>query len=172
MKKRRLMLLRHAKSDWPEGVEGHERPLAQRGREAAPRIGAYLRQEGLIPDRALVSSARRTRETWDLVEKELGGDVAADVVTRIYDAPADRLVEVVRSCSDRDHTLLLVGHNPGLADLSVVLCDGSTPDTIARIRRKFPTAGLIVIDFEATSWEDVARGSGRLERFVTPRSLE
>lgn len=171
MKKRRLMLLRHAKSDWPEGVEDHERPLAQRGRKAAPRMGAYLRQEGLVPDRALVSSAKRTRETWELVEKELGSDVAEDFVAQIYEAPTDRLVEVVRSCSDRDRRLLLVGHNPGLADLAVALCDGSSPDAIARIRQKFPTAGLVVIDFEATSWKDVARGSGRLERFVSPRSL-
>ena len=64
---KRLLLLRHAKSAWPDGVEDHDRPLSDRGRRDAPRMGAYIAAAGLRPDFALVSSARRTQETWALV---------------------------------------------------------------------------------------------------------
>jgi phosphohistidine phosphatase len=167
---RRLMLLRHAKSGRPPGVADLERPLAPRGRDAAGRMGAYLRGEALFPDIALVSSSRRTRETWDLVAPALDG-VEARFEPRIYEAPEARLLAVVREVEPDVRTLLMIGHNPGFEDLAMRLVGQADRSASERLSEKFPTAALAVIDFDADSWAGVAAGAGRLERFVTPKTL-
>jgi phosphohistidine phosphatase len=167
---RRLMLLRHAKSDWSAGRPDVDRPLARRGREAAPRMGRYLSEEGLVPDLVLVSAARRTGETWALVEPFLGPtEVRHDA--RIYEAPARRLLGVVQEVDPAVLGLLLIGHNPGFADLAKLLIGYGDRYAFARLSQKFPTAGLAVIDFDADSWTGIGPGQGRLDRFVTPKSL-
>ncbi len=167
---RRLMLLRHAKSDWPDGMADLDRPLAPRGREAAPRMGAYLAEEGLLPDLALVSPARRTQETFDLVAPHLGGPDSR-TEPRIYEAPAERLLEVVRETPGAVRTLLLVGHNPGSEDLARRLVGHGDRYAFARLNQKYPTAGLAVIDFAVEEWSEVAPRGGRLDRFVTPKTI-
>jgi phosphohistidine phosphatase len=167
---RRLMLLRHAKSAWPDGTSDSDRPLAARGKEAAPRMGAYLADEQLFPDLALVSPARRTRETWDLVRAKLG-DAPARFEPRIYEAPAERLLTIVQEVERPVRTLLMIGHNPGFEDLARLLIGHGDRYAFARLAEKYPTAGLAVIDFATESWRDVAPRSGRLDGFVTPKSL-
>lgn len=168
---RRLLLLRHAKSAWPDAVADHERPLAERGEKAAPAMGNYMAREHLIPDLALVSDARRTRQTWELVQRRLPAEVATRIDPTIYEAPAGRLLDTIRALGDSAATLLLIGHNPGLQDLALML----TGDGDARVRdalaAKYPTAALAVIDFPMADWRQVGPGSGLLARFVTPRSL-
>ena len=83
----RLLLLRHAKSDWPDGVDDHDRPLAERGRRAGPLMARYMTGEGLIPDLALISTARRTRETWELLRPVIGNGIRWREEPRIYEAP-------------------------------------------------------------------------------------
>jgi phosphohistidine phosphatase len=167
---RRLMLLRHAKSDWPAGVPDHDRPLNDRGRAAAPLMGRYLADEGLLPDLAVVSSAQRTQETWALVAPALG-PVEARTEPRVYEAPADRLLAVLREAPDTARTLLLVGHNPGTEDLARRLVGHGDRYAIARLGQKYPTAGLAVIDFEAERWAEIDTRTGRLDRFVTPKTI-
>lgn len=168
---RRLILLRHAKSDWPEGIADAERPLAPRGREAAPRIGAYLAQEALTPDRVLVSPARRTRETWDLVAPHLLGLPEVVSEPRIYESTAARLFAVLRQQPAASHVLMLVGHNPGLEDLAETLAGGGARPARERMQEKFPTGALAVIDLPIDDWAAIAPETGRLDRFITPRSL-
>ncbi|ACL61830.1 SixA phosphatase family protein [Methylobacterium nodulans] len=167
---RRLILLRHAKSDWPDGVADSNRPLAPRGRAAAPRMAAYLAEEGLRPDRVLVSPARRTQETWALVKPALA-EVAEERVPQLYEASAPRLLDVVRSVADDVATLMLVGHNPGLQDLGHLLLSDEDRDGLRALSKKFPTAAVAVIDLAAARWPEVQPGTGTLERFVTPKSL-
>lgn len=167
---RRLLLLRHAKSAWPAGTSDLDRPLAPRGREAAPRMGRYLAEEGLLPDLVLVSPARRTRETWDIVRASLG-DVESRTEPRIYEAPCLRLLAVVQEAPSPVRTLLMIGHNPGFEDLARSLVGHGDRYAFARLSQKFPTAGLAVIDFADEAWSDVAARSGRLDRFVTPKTL-
>ncbi|HEX2727256.1 MAG TPA: histidine phosphatase family protein [Beijerinckiaceae bacterium] len=164
------MLLRHAKSAWPDGTGDLERPLAGRGREAAPRMGAYLAGEQLIPDLVLVSPARRTQETWALVRPHLG-DAAVRTEPRIYEAPAERLLAVARETDAGTATLLIVGHNPGLADLLRLLVGGGDRLALTKAMTKYPTAGLAVIDLPNGAWRELSPRSGRLDRFVTPKSL-
>jgi phosphohistidine phosphatase len=117
---RRLILLRHAKSDWPD-VPDRDRPLAKRGRRDAPRIGRWLREHGYQPDVVVVSDATRTRQTWDLVAAELGGSPAVRFEPRAYAASALSLLYLVQELPDRYRTALLIAHNPGLSDLAASL---------------------------------------------------
>ncbi|MCZ4091099.1 SixA phosphatase family protein [Sinorhizobium psoraleae] len=169
---RRLMLLRHAKSAWPEGVADQRRPLAGRGRKAAPVIGDYMARTGLIPDLALVSIARRAQETWALVSEALPPDIVAENAAGIYEVGAPAILATIRAVEPSIHRLLLVGHNPGLTELALMLAGDGDAAALARLRDKFPTAGLAVLDFNVEQWSDVSPGKGRLIRFVTPHMLE
>jgi len=167
---RRLMLLRHGKAAWPQGILDMDRPLAKRGREASVLMANYLKDEDLVPDLVLVSPARRTLETWELVAP-IVGDIEVRQDSRIYEAPVARLLTVVQEVEPENATLLMIGHNPGFEDLAGLLAGDGDPDGLSRIGQKYPTAGLAVIDFPDGSWRDVKRGSGRLERFMTPKAL-
>jgi phosphohistidine phosphatase len=167
---RRLVLLRHGKSDWLGGVKDMDRPLAARGREAVPRVAAHLADEQLFPDLALVSPARRARETWELARPRLG-EVPERSEPRIYEAPPERLLAVIREVDAAVRMLLLVGHNPGFEDLAKLLVGHGDRYAFARLAKKYPTAGLAVIDFAIEDWAGVKPGAGRLDRFVTPKSL-
>ena len=169
---RRLMLLRHAKSDRTGGEKDHERALAPRGRRSAPLMGAYMAQHRLLPDRVLVSTARRTRETWDLVRSALKKPPPMALEERIYEASASRLLDIVQHADDAAASLLLIGHNPGFEELAELLTDAQNSEPQRRLAEKFPTAALAVIDFPVDRWADVTPGTGRLERFITPRALE
>ncbi|KRE00244.1 phosphoglycerate mutase [Bosea sp. Root381] len=168
---RRLMLLRHAKSNWPAGTADRDRPLAARGREAAPVMGRYLADELLLPDLVLVSPARRTQETWDLVAPMLPEKPASQNEPRIYEAKAHRLLDVVRETEGTVRTLLMIGHNPGFEDLAALLAGHGDRYAAARMSQKYPTCGLAVLDFAVEDWRDLGPRGGRLDRFVTPASL-
>ncbi|MCA1442045.1 histidine phosphatase family protein [Ensifer sp. IC4062] len=169
---RRLMLLRHGKSAWPEGVADHRRPLAGRGRKAAPAIGAFMARQELIPDLALVSTARRAHETWELVAAALPRKVDARDAVGIYEVAAKAMIDVIRKVDPSVEKLMLVGHNPGMVELALLLAGGGDEVALARLREKFPTAGLAVMDFAIEQWSEIAPGTGRLVQFVTPRMLD
>ncbi|MDP9810534.1 phosphohistidine phosphatase [Rhizobium tibeticum] len=169
--KRRLLLLRHAKSAWPSDTADHDRPLAGRGEKAAPLMGRYLAHERLIPDLVLVSSARRTQETWELLAKKLPSSITKEDAEELYEASAAKIAAVMQTIGPQVRTLMLIGHNPGFQDLADGLIGEGDPEACARIREKFPTAALAVIDFDADHWKDLKPRSGMLERFITPRSL-
>jgi phosphohistidine phosphatase len=168
---RRLILLRHAKSDWPDAVPDRERPLAARGREAAPVMGRYLAEEMLLPDLALVSPALRTCQTWELVAPELGEAVSVRDEPRLYEAPWQQLLAVVQGVPDTVSTLMLVGHNPGSAELALALTGHGDRYAAQRMAAAFPTCGLAVLDLMEGGWAGLAPRACRLDRFVTPASL-
>lgn len=166
----RLLLLRHAKAASPAGVLDLDRPLAQRGQEASAVMANYIKSEFLAPDLALVSPARRTQETWEIVHPIIG-EVPSRHDGRIYEAPFARLLTVLQEVEADARTVLMIGHNPGFEDLASFLIGEGDMEGIMRLGSKYPTAGLAVIDFSVESWSEVKRKSGRLERFVTPKSI-
>jgi phosphohistidine phosphatase len=119
---RRLVLLRHAKSDWPD-VPDHDRPLAKRGRRDAPVAGRWLKREGYVPELVLCSTARRTRETWKLAASEIGTSPQVRYEPEAYAATAGTLLELVRAIPAQYETALLIGHNPGISHLAVLLAE-------------------------------------------------
>lgn len=168
---RRLILLRHAKSAWPDGVDDFARPLADRGRRAAPLIGAYLARRRLTPDLVLVSPARRAEDTWSLVRKLLPETTAHRLEERIYESSAETLLAVIRQTAAATRTLMIIGHNPGLEDLARQLLASREGEHAERLLEKYPTAGLAVFDVDGADWSAVQPGRGRLKAFVTPKSL-
>lgn len=145
-----------------------DRPLNERGRATAPRMGAYMRAQKLMPDRVIVSSAVRTRETWALVAPEL--PIIEDVLfdRRIYEAPPQAILAVIREQLEAGTTLLVVGHNPGLQMLALSLARRDPTPSRRRLGDKYPTAGLVVLDILIEDWADLMPDTAVLERFVTP----
>ncbi len=156
------MLLRHAKSAWPDGVADHDRPLAGRGRRDAPAVGRWLAAHGVSPDLAVVSSARRTIETFTLVAAELSVLPREIVTDDAYAVGAGDLLDLVRGLPDDARSVLLVGHNPGIGLLASLL------DRTRRSEEDFPTSAVAVVEFDGT-WADVNPGSGRLVAYGVPR---
>ncbi|MGQ3296205.1 MAG: SixA phosphatase family protein, partial [Shinella sp.] len=148
-----------------------DRPLSDRGRRDAPCMGAYLASAGLQPDFALVSSARRTQETWALVEQALAKPCPSRTVPSIYEAEPAAILAAIQAAPGESETLLVIGHNPGFENLAALLAPDGDGDALERLRAKYPTAGLAVIVFDVERWENAAPGTGRLEGFVTPKTL-
>jgi phosphohistidine phosphatase len=178
---RRLVLLRHAKSAWPD-MPDHERPLARRGRRDAPVVGRWLRTADLVPDLVLCSTARRTRETWQLAQSGLDASPPVRFDDRVYEASAAALLDLIRRESGAVETLLVVGHDPAIPGLALTLAAatpndrasggvGSVPaGMLDRMRAKFPTAAIAVFGCTG-SWAGLGPGSARLACFITPRDL-
>lgn len=166
----RLLLLRHAKSVWPSGVQDAERPLSDRGEAAARLMGGYMAHHALVPDRVVCSPARRTRETWTGVSAAMSTQLpAVDFDGRLYGATRHGILSVIRDQDEAAHTLLVLGHNPGMQETAEWLIAAGDVELRERLREKFPTAALAVIDFTLDRWSRVHERSGRLERYVTPR---
>jgi len=169
----RLMLLRHAKSDWSKaGQRDHDRALAARGRSTAPQIGTYMARHKLVPDRVICSTAVRTRQTWDLVAAALPKEPQVTFEEALYDADPGDIIDVIRGAPRDVRSLLVLGHNPGLHEAANMLVASGDLDARERLREKLPTAGLAVIDFAFGSWDKIHPDAGRLDRFVVPRMLE
>ena len=167
-----LSLLRHAKSSWDSpGLDDFDRPLARRGEEAAPRMGAYMKKHRIAPQLILCSTAARTRQTLDLVLPHLAGPPAVAYEDALYLAAAKALLARVRKIDPKVTHALLVGHDPGMHELAVDLAATGDAEALAALARKFPTAGLAVIGFKASAWSTIASRKGRLELFVTPKTL-
>lgn len=166
---RRLMLLRHAKTERANpGDRDRDRKLTKRGRSDASMIGAYMAHHGLVPDLALVSPATRAQETWRLAAAAFAQAPPMLSNDRIYNADTPRLLGVVGEARKEAHILIVVGHNPGLHDLAVLLIASGEVKARERIREKLPTSGLVVIDLPLDDWSLVHAQAGHLERFVSP----
>jgi phosphohistidine phosphatase len=170
---RRLLLLRHAKAERSEpGTKDLSRVLIDRGRKDAAKIGTYMAAHALVPDRVILSPAARTQETWKYAAAAFHPAPAAMSAERVYDATPHVLLGVIKDTPPGVHTLLLVGHNPGLQELALMLVAAGDVDARERLREKLPTSGLVIVDFAFDNWSKLHPQSGRLERFVSPKTLE
>ncbi len=161
--RKQLWLLRHAKSSWEDpGLPDHDRPLAPRGRRAAKLIGAHLREHRPAPSLVLCSSALRATQTLELVAPE--GEIRLE--PRLYGASSAELIARIHEVPEHHRSVMLIGHNPGMQDLALLLVSGAG----APFAAKFPTAALAIMDF-AGSWVALAPGSAALRAWVKPREL-
>ncbi len=157
---RRLMLLRHAKSNWEDDtVSDHDRALNERGRDAAARMGAYMRDNGYLPAYVMCSGAKRTRETLDRLD--LGDGCEIDYRESLYLANSAELLNAIRQVPNRYASLLVVAHNPGTEDLATGF--GLSPE-------KYPTAAMGVFDFDGY-WTQLPAVRVELVEFVVPSQL-
>lgn len=158
---RTLVVARHAKAVREAGQRDEDRPLAGRGERDAAAAGVWLHEAGLLPQRVLCSTSRRTRQTWEGVRGGLGGlgEAVVSYEERLYRAEAGDLLELVRQTPGEVDLLLVVAHNPAAHQCAVGLTGGPI--------LSFPTAALAVIDLPG-EWRQAAPGRGRLAQFWAP----
>jgi len=173
---KRLVLLRHAKSQRDEATKDKDRPLNERGRGDAPRMGSYMHHKSYLPQLVLCSPAKRTVETWELLAPELGVETEVRFPDPLYLASAAAIGKLVKAVGSEVSLLVVIGHNPGLEDFAHALA--RKPESAkerkldAEIRAKFPTGALAVLDFQVNAWSEIAPGDGELVDFARPKGLD
>ena len=172
---RRLLLLRHAKTEPSEpGKDDLSRVLVERGRQDAAKMGTYLATHKLNPDRVILSPAARSQQTWQHMagaKVRAASAAAPDTLEQIYDASAHDIIAAIAGQPADVQALMIVGHNPGLHEAALMLIASGSVDARELLREGLPTTGLIIIDFQFDAWSKLHPQSGRLERFVIPKSL-
>jgi len=167
--KRSLVVVRHAKSDWMVGAPDVERPLNKRGTRDASMVGQWLASLGVPFDAALVSPARRTRETWQLLSKAAGLSITPQYLRRIYLGEVDDLAGTVRELPSKTRGAILVGHSPGCHDFVEWATDGQGEElALSRMREKWPTAGAAWLAVDG-DYGKISAGSARLLHFEVCR---
>lgn len=159
-----LILFRHGKSDWDKPfANDHDRPLAQRGKEAARCMGRLLQQAGQTPDLAISSSAVRARDTLQLAARAGRWDCALRVEADLYEASSTTVMQFIRSIEDPASCLLLTGHEPTFSELASRL--------VGKAMLRVPTATMLRIDFECEDWSQVDFGQGELRWLLPPKTV-
>jgi len=165
-----LHLLRHAKSSWDDdGLDDHDRPLSKRGRRDAEAIARHLAERGGTPHLVLSSTAARARATLEpLLDRLKPRRVLLD--RDLYLAPGAKLLEHLREAGEDVGMALLVGHNPGLHELALLLADPDSPVELPPLSGKFPTGALASFRF-GPAWRRLKPHTATLIAYVTPREL-
>lgn len=168
-----LLLLRHAKSGWTDpGLDDRDRPLTERGSEAARIMGRRIATLGLEPELVLCSPARRARDTWKIVAEQLRSAPRSLVEESIYDfGNGGRLLSAIRTAGGDAGTLMLIGHNPSIERLAQRLAGSGDAKLRKRLEQKYPTAALAVLHFGAAAWSGIAEGQGELVHFIRPKDI-
>lgn len=164
--------MRHAKSDWSdEGLDDHDRPLNARGVANAARLADYFREQGLKPDYALCSTARRARETLAPLLAAFAAPPPVKYEARLYMAAAPTALKLISALPEEAAVALLVGHNPGMHALALALAGRGDPLLLTELASKYPTGATTLLEFDVTSWREVDAGRGALKHFIRPKGL-
>ena len=162
---KRLILMRHAKSDWSGGQSNdHDRPLNPRGRKASAALGNWLRQNDLIPDHVLCSTSIRTQET--LLRLDLSDTMRVQLLRPLYLASAQTLLAMLQTA--KGNCVLMLGHNPGIGLAAEQLVRRPPPDEQFH---QYPTGATLVADFDIAQWSEASWGNAIAQHFVVPREL-
>lgn len=166
----RLVVMRHAKSAWPPGVPDVERPLLPRGFREARLAGSWLRENGILPDVLLCSTATRAQQTCAEVRSALGDDVPhAELEDALYAASAARMLAVINAVPDTARCVLLVAHMPGVQELVTRLAsDDSDDDAADDAASRYPTSAFTVLE-TLTPWAELDGRDATVAHFVVPR---
>lgn len=169
---RRLTLLRHAKSSWDDPVQrDFDRPVNAKGVRAARTVGEHMRREGMSFDHVVASPAARVVDTLEGLTEGYGKALKPVWERRIYLASCVTLLDVVHEAPTDAQSMLLVGHNPGLEDLVLMLVPDDGDARRDSLEDKFPTASIAVLEFDG-EWSDLKQRGARLARFTRPRDLD
>lgn len=164
---KRLILTRHAKSSWDDPLTpDHDRPLNERGKAAAADLGVWLASRGYVPDEVLCSDALRTRKTWSGIAPALPGTPVLELKPALYHAGPDVMLAVLRHA--KADTVMMIGHNPGIADFArkLVAREPNNPEF-----HRYPTGATLVCDFSIDIWDDAAFGQATTVDFIIPSEI-
>ena len=177
---RRLLLLRHAKTehDAPSGRD-HDRRLDERGRRDAAIIGDWIAHHPPVPDAVLVSTAVRAHQTWEIASEAMNDALRepaqpqVELLDELYGAEPAQLLRLIRLAEVTDPArLMLIGHNPGMHELALMLAGSGDAAAKKSLEDNLPTAGLAILDFAIDDWNEVAFRRGKLVRFTSPKLLK
>ena len=167
---RTVILLRHGKSSWSDSTLADiDRPLAPRGERALRKLAKYIRRERIRPALVLCSPALRTRQTLEAVEASLGKRCVVEIVPQLYAASEQELLERLQALPEPVSSVMLIGHNPGLQNLALVLA--SRGAYLPQLQEKFPTGALATLVVRSASWSALRPGEAELVDYVVPRQL-
>lgn len=163
----RLILTRHAQSGWEDAAVGdHGRTLTAKGHEDARRVGRWLARQGPGPETALVSSARRTRETWENIAAALPGTCSVEILDELYRAGPEMMLRLLQRA--RGKSVLLLGHNPGIAECAhLLLCRKPVHSKFAA----YPPCTTLIAEFSIADWTELRFGTGEAISFIVPADL-
>jgi len=164
-----ILLLRHAKSSWDDSsLDDFDRPLAKRGKKDAPVMGAFAKKTGYCPGQIFSSTAKRARQTTALFCKQAGIDEEViEWTDDFYYGSSFDYLEVIRNSSDDAATVMLVGHNPKMEEVTSLLCTDNNTYTV-----RMPTAALVCLEHPAVKWSQVREGTARVKWMVIPKLLK
>lgn len=158
-----LYILRHAKSDWSNGaLPDFERPLNERGRNAAPLMGNLMKERTFNPQTIISSPAVRAVQTAELVKSAAQFAAEINFDSRIYEADLPTLLEIVSKIDDANESALIVGHNPGFENLVRILTNEI---------QTMPTAALAVVDLNIENWNQIFSATGTLREIIRPKEI-
>lgn len=163
---KRLILIRHAKSNWDAPFDDHARTLNDRGRASAAAIGRWMKSQGYTPDQIYSSDAARTRETTDVIVGALGTSPKITLNAHMYHASPATLMKVLKAATG--DTIALIAHNPGIAFLAEDIL-ASQPDHERFYN--YPTCATLVCDFPINNWAEAVSRSGQVVDFIVPKDL-
>jgi phosphohistidine phosphatase len=167
---RTVILLRHGKSSWSDSTLADiDRPLAPRGERASRKLAKYIRRKRIKPALVLCSPSLRTRQTLEAVEASLGKGCAVEIVPQLYGASEEELLERLRALPESVSSVMLIGHNPGLHNLALMLA--SRGSDLPRLEEKFPSGALATLVVRSESWTALGPGEAELVDYVVPRQL-
>lgn len=169
--RRHLILVRHAKSAWDDAsLADHDRPLALRGAKALPRLRGHLAQTTNPPELVLCSTSRRTVDTFEGIQAALSKDTRIETERTFYDASADTLLDRLQRVDSDIDCAMVIGHNPAVQELAMLLVGVGDHDMRARLRAKLPTGAAVTLSFEG-AWGDLGAGMSRLDDLFVPRPM-
>jgi phosphohistidine phosphatase len=167
---RTVILLRHGKSSWSDStLSDIDRPLAPRGERASRRIAKYMRRKRIRPTLVLCSPSLRTRQTLEAIEPSLGKGCSIELVPQLYAASERELLERLQALPESVTSVMLIGHNPGLQNLALVLA--SRGADLPQLEEKFPTGALATLVVHSENWPALSSGDAELVDYVVPRQL-
>ncbi len=164
---KRLILMRHAKSDWDNHLPDIKRPLSSRGEREAPIMGKFLRSNGVIPELVISSPSQRTRETFGYLKQEIKDRLDVVYDETIYENEPQEIVSLVKKTSDTITTLMILGHNPSMEELAQLFSGLS----LNKFCDKFSTSSVVLLEFDIEKWSDIDTKKGKLVFYKSPKNL-
>lgn len=167
-----VILMRHAKSSWSDpGLDDHDRPLNKRGRKSAPVMAKWLKEQGLLPDRILCSSSRRTQETVERMREEVPSLPEAEITEALYHASPDVILEQLQQLPGDCTRALVLGHEPTMSSALLLLDSSATSPGLYRAYEHYPTAAIAVLEADVADWRELKAGRAKFTSFAVPREL-
>lgn len=167
---KQLILLRHAKSSWSEtALTDHERPLNKRGRTAASMVGRFLQQKEINPELILCSTATRTQETLRRIKEVTCLKSQVSLEDGLYGADAEGMIRLIKNTAPTVKSILLIGHNPGIQDLTIDLTGYDPSNLLPLVEAKVPTGAMVILEFDIDKFSALHKKTGHLRGFIRPK---